>query len=57
MKYNDNITVYREYKNLYDTKTLLIKIIHIECEMSDNTKNTNKNAALYDNFLYPKHQK
>lgn len=39
----NNITVYREYKKLYDTETLIKKIIHIEFEISSDTESVEQN--------------
>lgn len=48
MKHNDNITILREYKNLYDTKTLLKKIIHTEFETLSAKNNDSQKINLYN---------
>lgn len=52
MKQNDNITVFREYKKIFDAKTLLSKIIQLEFETFYGSECPDKNTDKNDNAVY-----
>lgn len=52
MEHNNSVTVYREYQNLYDEKTLIKKIIHIESEILSGTDTPPESIISENEFLF-----
>lgn len=57
MKYDNEITILREYKNLYDKKTLLKRIVHIESGISPDIYRPSENIDFAEKLLSENNKK